>query len=390
MTDKLFYQDSHLKEFEAKVIDCQKCDDYYNVILDRTAFFPEGGGQSADEGSLNDIPVLDVQEEDGVIYHRTEQYFEPGLMVCGVVDYEKRFSRMQQHTGEHIVSGIVHEMFKYDNVGFHLGHDEVTMDFNGELSMEELRTVERKANEAVAANLPVLVTYPSESELINLDYRSKKEIKGVVRIVTIPGYDVCACCAPHTKYTGEIGLIKLTGIQNHKGGVRVSMLCGFLALDDYNRKEENVSRISVLLSAKPGEVAEHVLRVQQEVQKYKQKLQEFQQFYLERERRNITDSTVDFSLFMEEADKNIVRRFVDDAKELCQGVCAVFVGNDDDGYRYVMGSDTIDMRSYSRTLNAELDGKGGGSRQMVQGTLLSDEIKIRRFLKSHTAEKLST
>lgn len=390
MTDKLFYQDSHLKEFEAKVIDCQKCDDYYNVILDCTAFFPEGGGQSADEGFLNDITVLDVQEEDGVIYHRTAQHLKPGLTVRGIVDYEKRFSRMQQHTGEHIVSGIVHEMFQYDNVGFHLGHEEVTMDFNGELTIEELRMIERKANEAVAANVPVLVTYPSERELMNLDYRSKKEIMGAVRIVTIPGYDVCACCAPHTKYTGEIGLIKLTGLQNHKGGVRVSMLCGFRALDDYNMKEENVSRISVLLSAKPSEAAEHVVRVQQETQKYKQKLQEFQQFYLERERRNITDSTVDFSLFMEEADKNIVRRFVDDTKELCQGICAVFVGSDDDGYRYVMASDTIDMRTYSRALNAELSGKGGGSRQMVQGTLLADEMKIRHFLKSHTADKLST
>lgn len=384
MTDKLFYQDSHQKDFDAEVIDCQKIDDYYNVILDRTAFFPEGGGQSADEGTLNGVRVLDVQEEAGVIYHRTEQSLEIGITVHGILDYEKRFSRMQQHTGEHIVSGIVHELFKYDNVGFHLGHDEVTMDFNGELTVEELRMIEKRANEAVAANLPVVVTYPSQNELKRLDYRSKKEIMGEVRIVTIPGYDVCACCAPHTKYTGEIGLIKLTGIQNHKGGVRVSMLCGFRALEDYNMKEENVSKISVLLSAKPSEVAEHVERVQQEVRKYKQKLQEFQQFYLERERRNITNSTVDFSVFMEEADNNIVRRFVDETKELCQGICAVFVGNDDQGYRYVMGSDTVDMKEYVKTMNENLQGKGGGSRQMVQGALHTEEAEIRRFLKTNS------
>ena len=198
MTKKLYYEDSHQDSFGAKVLSCawnekKAC---YEVILDQTVFFPEGGGQYADTGVLGGAKVLDVQERGDEIIHSTDQALEPGIEVEGTIDYQERFSKMQQHTGEHIVSGIIHRTFGYDNVGFHLGQELVTMDFNGTFTEDELRQVELEANEAVIKNLQVVVTYPSKEELDRLDYRSKKELTGQVRIVEIPGYDVCACCAP--------------------------------------------------------------------------------------------------------------------------------------------------------------------------------------------------
>ena len=191
--------------------------------MDQTAFFPEGGGQAGDSGFLEDVEIFDTHEKQGIVWHYAKAPLDPGAQVLGRIDWDKRFSRMQQHSGEHIVSGLVHARFGYDNVGFHLGEQEVTLDFNGNITKEELVEIELEANKAVFANLPVQISFPSREELAFLEYRSKIEIEGQVRIVTIPGIDVCACCAPHVKLTGEIGLIKLTGVQSHRGGVRVNI-----------------------------------------------------------------------------------------------------------------------------------------------------------------------
>ena len=264
ITEKLFYQDSHLREFTAEVISCEAVKDRYEIETDRTAFFPEGGGQYADTGELGGVRVLDVREENGRIFHVADGPLEVGTTVSGRVDWEERFMKMQQHTGEHIVSGLVHSKFGYSNVGFHLGSEDCTMDFNGEITGEELREIELEANRAVWKNLEIQVLYPSASEAEHMEYRSKIEIEGQIRIVTVPGYDVCACCAPHVKRTGEIGLIKLTGMQRYKGGVRVTMLCGVRALSDYAVKQEQAADISALLCAKQNEIAEAVHHLRDE------------------------------------------------------------------------------------------------------------------------------
>ena len=255
MTEKLFYRDSMIKNFQAEVLSCIPLSEEndintginYEVVLDRTAFFPEGGGQYADTGVLRlpdtEIRVLDVRERQGVVFHCTDRPAQPKTAVTGVLDFEERFSKMQQHTGEHIVSGIVNRHFGYRNVGFHLGNEAVTMDYDGPLSKEKLRMIEREANQAVAEDIPIEVLYPTQTELDTITYRSKIEIEGQVRIVRIPGYDTCACCAPNVRTTGAIGIIKLTGAIHYKGGMRVNMLCGFRALKDYNRKEESVAAI---------------------------------------------------------------------------------------------------------------------------------------------------
>ena len=272
MTDKLYYESSHRKDFEAQVISCEPEGEGYKVVLDKTVFFPEGGGQYADTGILGGVHVLDAQEKDGIIYHYTDGALTPGEIVKGEIDWEKRFESMQQHSGEHIISGIVHGRFGYNNVGFHLGADYCTMDFDGPITKEQLKEIEEEANRIVYKNLNIEILYPTKEELKDLTYRSKIEIEGQVRIVNIPGVDICACCAPHVDRTGEIGNIKLVDMVSYKGGERITMLSGSRALTDHQQKEESVKKISALLCAKDTEVAEAVEKLKEEQEEYNSSL----------------------------------------------------------------------------------------------------------------------
>ena len=397
MTEKLFYQDSYVSEFEANVLSCNplgsdgKSEAKYEAVLDRTAFFPEGGGQSSDTGTLcageQIVQVLDVQEKDGMILHYTSEFLEPDTVVRGKLDFQERFSKMQQHTGEHIVSGIVHKHFGYKNVGFHLGKDEVTMDYDGPLTQEELRKIEYEANQAVVENIPIQVLYPSKEELEHIFYRSKIEIQGQVRIVQIPGYDSCACCAPHVKTTGSVGIIKLVGAIHYKGGMRLSMLCGFRALADYNKKEESVVAISNRLSAKQEQVVQAVKRLEEEIAFQKEKVKKLQERYVagcledaKEQCRRQPDG--DVLLFVEELDAIAMRNFVNDAMKLTQGCCGVFAGNDTEGWKYVLGSQGQDIRAIGKALNQQFQGKGGGKPPMIQGSLVGTEEHLRGFLQT--------
>lgn len=303
----------------------------------------------------------------------------------GKLDFQERFSKMQQHTGEHIVSGIVNKHFGYNNVGFHLGKDGVTMDYDGPLTQEELRKIEYEANQAVAENIPVQVLYPTKEELEGISYRSKIEIQGQVRIVQIPGYDSCACCAPHVKDTGSVGMIKLVGAIHYKGGMRVSMLCGFWALADYNQKEESVVTISNRLSAKQEQVVQAVDRLELELQEQKEKVKRLQQRYVELCLKEAKETCKENKkapvlLFTEEMDAIAMRNFVNDAMKLTDGICGVFVGDDTVGYRYVLGSLEQDICAAGKQMNEKFQGKGGGRPPMVQGSLVGWEKEIREFL----------
>ena len=390
MTEKLFYKDSYTKEFQARVLSCTECKGSYQAVLTRTAFFPEGGGQSADTGFFytedgREIPVTDVQEKDGIVFHYITSPVKAGEEIKGKLDFEERFSKMQQHTGEHIISGLVNRHFGYHNVGFHLGTEEVTMDYDGILTQEDLEQIEMEANQAVAENIPVVVLYPSEEELKNITYRSKIEIEGQVRIVQIPGYDSCACCAPHVKETGSIGLIKIVGAIHYKGGMRVSMLCGFRALSDYRMKERNVVKISNLLSAKQEDTAQAVERLGQEVNRQKEKIKNLQQRYVElclEEAGNQakTDPGKSILLFVEELDTAARRNFVNAAMDMTEGYAGVFVGNDEEGYQYVLGSRSRDIQDAGKKLNARFQGKGGGRPPMIQGSLNGKEQALKEFI----------
>ncbi len=416
MTEKLFYEDSYIRMFTAVVLECgpvgvgaleapaKRADTRegerdpevsgkteeisegkrYQIVLDRTAFFPEGGGQYADTGQLQAdsevARVLDVQEHDGKIFHITDRPVPAGSTVSGQIDWAERFMKMQQHTGEHIVSGLVHARFGYDNVGFHLGSVDCTMDFNGEITREELHEIELRANEAAAANLDIQVSYPSREELARLEYRSKIEIEGQVRIVTVPGFDVCACCAPHVKKTGEIGVIKLTHVQRYKGGVRVTMLCGSRALADYDRKSASVRQISASLCAKEDEVAEAVEHLQEECARLKARLAEQQKEMLRLKARESDGEEGAVCLFESGLEGDGPRLLMNLVMERGHEFCAVFCGNDADGYRYVIGSVSLDLRKLVKELNAAFSGRGGGKPEMVQGSLKGTESELREWI----------
>lgn len=379
-TEKLFYRDSHMREFTATVVSCTEGKKGYQIVLDRTAFFPEGGGQFGDIGWLDDAAVSDTQEKQGVIYHTTDRPLEVGAHVVGKLDFEERFIRMQQHTGEHILSGIVHRLYGYDNVGFHLGAEVTTLDFNGELTEEQVQEVETLSNRAVFDNLPVEILYPTKEELRHLEYRSKIEIEGQVRIVSIPGIDICACCAPHMNTTGEIGLIKILACEKHRGGCRMTMVSGMRALADYRLKQKNVTEVSVLLSAKPESIGEAVAHQKEQIGKLREHLNGLQASYLSQRLAEITEDEENVCIFVEDFDMIAVRNFVNEAMERCSGVCGAFVGTEESGYRYILGSRHTDVRETAKRLNASFGGKGGGKPEMVQGSLAGTQEEIRRVL----------
>lgn len=378
-TIRLFDEDSRMTQFEACVLACEPDGDLYKVVLNQTAFFPEEGGQSCDRGTLQDIPVEKVLEKDRVIYHWLKEPLWEGDTVTGIIDWEKRFSDMQQHSGEHIVSGLMHEYHQLDNVGFHLGSECVTMDFNGVLTEEQLQKIEYRANKAVAANLEIRVSWPSAEELAELPYRSKKPLEGPVRIVEIPGYDICACCAPHVTRTGEIGMIKLVGMEKYKGGIRVKMLCGFRALADYSEKDRSVRQISVLLSAKPDEVAEAVARQKAENAELRSAIGQLKMAVIEEKIKHLPKDRQHICFFDEQLEKTNLRRAVHLLIEKYDGLCGCFTGDDNHGYRYVIGSRTMDASAEGKKLNEIFNGRGGGSKEMFQGSVAVGRRSIENY-----------
>ena len=379
---KLFYDSAYIRTFEAKVLSCEKGKKGYEVALDQTAFYPEGGGQPSDTGALNGVKVLHVSEKGEEIIHELEAPLEEGVLAEGVIDWQKRYDNMQQHTGEHIFSGLVHKHFGYDNVGFHMGTDEVTVDFNGVLTQEQLDELEDEANQLIYDNVPVKVFYPSKEELEELDYRSKKELTGLVRIVEIPGGDICACCGTHVETTGEVGLIKLRTMINYKGGVRISMLCGRRALMDYRERLKDEIRISNLLSAKLALVPDAVEKMKNESQEKDLALGRLWQQLLEKKAESYPESTEVLAVFEEGLSPVQLRQLATMLYEKGKGkIVGVFSGNEDEQvYQYALGSSQADMRKLSKAMNGALNGRGGGSNLMAQGTFKAAESAIRETL----------
>ena len=382
MTEKLYYQDSHLFTFEAAVLDCRKEKKGYSIVLDRTAFFPEGGGQLADTGVLGGVRVLDVHERGGEIRHYTDAPLEIGAHVEGVVDAGQRLRRMQNHSGEHILSGLVHNAYGFDNVGFHMGAECMIIDFSGELTWEQLTELETRANEIVRQNIPLHIWFPDANELQSLEYRSKLELTENVRIVEIPGVDRCACCAPHVERTGEVGIVKILDSQRHRGGVRVSVVCGLDALEDYRARQESVTEISRALSAKRGEVTRAVQRVLNEQQSMKERCDALSlaliRFMAEAEPETAGNILVFDATLGEIAQRELVNRLMEKAG----GFAAVFCGSNEDGWRYIVGSRRLDLRAMSREINAAIQGRGGGTPQMIQGSARADRAEIEAGLRA--------
>ena len=377
MTEKLFYTDPFLKEFTATVVKCEEEKGAFAVTLDRTAFYPEGGGQPADHGTLGDANVTDTRDRGGEVVHICDKPLTVGETVRGAIDFARRFDLMQQHSGEHIVSGIICGKFNCDNVGFHVGKDTVTIDFNAEITSEDLREIERLANDYIQEDHPINITYPSPDELAALPYRSKKELTGEVRIVAFPGADCCACCGTHVLSSGQVGLVKLLSVIKFREGVRIEMLAGNRAIDYFTTVLEQNTRISQALSAKPHETAAAVERLQAQIYALQGRVAALENADFARKAAEYAGKG-NVLLIEFDMSPDSVRKLCDAVLEPCGGRCAVFAGADGN-FKYAIGEKDGDLRALVKELNAALCGRGGGKPNFAQGSAACTESEIRTF-----------
>ena len=380
-TRKLFYEDSHMRTFTATVLSCEKTEKGYEVTLDATAFYPEGGGQAGDTGILGGVRVLDTRERGETVIHFCDAPLAVGAAVEGSIDYEPRFLRMQQHSGEHIVSGIIHRRYGYHNVGFHMGSEIITIDFDGVIPPEDLPAIEAEANSAVWQNLSVKCWYPSEAELPNVFYRTKRALPWPVRIVEIPGFDSCACCGTHVKATGEIGIIKLFSVMGFRGGTRMEMACGKAALGILNRTYEQNKLVSQAFSAKIEETGAAAKRMNDVLAE-----QKFRMVGLE---KRIFASIAagyagkgDIVHFEDGLENTAVRDLADAIADTCGGTAAVFSGSDETGYAFCLVTRNGDLRQLGKDMTKALNGRGGGKPIFQQGRVQAGRADIEAFFES--------
>ena len=378
MTEKLFYADPFLVEFTARVLSCAPEKEGFAITLDRTAFYPEGGGQNADHGVLGGAAVTDVREKDGEILHYCDRALPVGETVSGAIDFARRFDLMQQHSGEHIVSGILCGRHGCDNVGFHIGHDLVTIDFNAQLTMEDVREVEALANRYIWEDHPIDVSYPTPEVLAALPYRSKKALTGQVRIVTWPGADCCACCGTHVRSSGQVGLVKLLSCQKFRDGVRIEMAAGGRAVQYCTEILDQNTHVSQLLSAKPTDTGAAVERLQKELYALRGRVAALEEGDFARKAEEFSGKG-DVLLLEGDMSSESVRKLCAAVMETCGGRCAVFAGSDGQGYKYALGQEGGDLRSLVKELNGALQGRGGGKPNFAQGSIQALEAEIRAF-----------
>ena len=376
-TKKLYYEDSFLQTFTAAVLSCEQEKDRFAVVLDRTAFYPEGGGQPSDTGELGGAEVLDVRERDGVIRHLCSRPLAVGAEVTGTVDWERRFDHMQQHSGEHIVSGLICGRYGCDNVGFHMGRDLVTIDFNAAIPPEDLPSIEAAANAYIWSEAAVETDCLSGEALEQAHYRSKKFIPGVVRLVTFPGADRCACCGTHVRSAGQVGLVKLLTCQTFRDGVRIEMAAGGRALGYCTAVLEQNTRISHLLSAKALDTAAAAERMQRELYALRGRVMALEEDAFAQRAAEYAGAG-DVLLLEGEMSSESVRKLCAAVLETCGGRCAVFAGGDS-AYKYAIGGHGADLRQLAKDLNAALNGRGGGKSDFVQGSVSAGEAAVRAF-----------
>ena len=370
---ELYDLNPYTKEFAAQVVSCNLNNDVYEIVLDRTAFYPEGGGQPADHGTLGNTNVLDVQEKAGTIIHYCGAPLPEGIQVHGAIDWNRRFDLMQNHSGEHIVSGLIHQLYGYENVGFHMG-DVIQIDFSGPLNEEQLKDIETRANRIVMNNEEIIALFPDEEELKTLEFRSKKELKGVVRIIEIPGADVCACCGTHVKRTGEIGLIKLLGWQKHKKGVRIEMLSGMRALAYVQAAMAENHKVSVALSAKELETAAAVDALIKTSIRKDVRIREVSSRLLDYRLAEMKEGMKLAADYVDPLDRTVLIRYGNAMAEKAE-TAAVLSGSEDH-WNYHIISRTVPLKAKAAVLNAKLNGRGGGSQEMIQGSFNASKEEI--------------
>ena len=377
-TEKLYYQDPYQTTFTARVLTCEPSKGGCLVTLDRTAFYPEGGGQPADHGVLGGVTVTDVHEKDGVIFHTCDKVVEPGSTVEGSIDWTRRFDHMQQHSGEHILSGLLCSLYDCSNVGFHLGADTVTIDYDRELTWEQVLEAERQANESIWRDTPAEITFPAPDALAQLDYRSKKELTGQVRIVSFPDADCCACCGTHVRRAGEVGLIKVLSCQKFREGVRLEILCGQRAYRYLSRIYEQDHAVARLLSVKPQDAFAAVERQNAELTAAKLRMTELEDRLFALRAQSLAGCG-DVLLLEPPMRPDGARKLADTAARAAGGLAAVFAGERDSYVYALVHAGGADISPLVKRLNSALSGRGGGRNGFAQGSVQADRSAILDF-----------
>ena len=377
-TIKLYYQDSHIQKFTAKVLSCEQIEKGWLVTLDQTAFYPEGGGQACDVGTLGEACVLDTQEQGETVVHLCDRELPVGETVEGQIDWQRRFDLMQQHTGEHLLSGLIHSRFGYHNTGFHVGTQVMEVDFDGPVPADALWELEQQANALVWANLPVHCSYPSQEELPHIFYRTKRELPWPVRIVDIPGGDTCACCGVHVKQTGEVGLIKIISCVKFHSGVRLEMACGDRAYRYIQHIFEQNRDVSRLLSAKMTETAAAVQKLADIAasEKYRAAGLEKQLFATIAQGYRGREKVVHMQPGLSGGS---VRELADSIAAVCADYAVVFSGSDAQGYQLCIVSGQQDVKELGMGAMEKLNGRGGGRGTAFQGTVKATQMEIEAF-----------
>lgn len=382
MQDARYYHHPDERSFDATVTGCRAYKDgLFAVTLSDTLFYPEGGGQPGDTGTLSGVRVTDTRLSGDEIIHVCETELPVGQTVHGELDWERRFRHMQCHTGEHIFSGIAHELYGCNNVGFHLSRDCVTIDFDRVLTPKQLAEVERQTNEAVFADVPTVISYPDADTLRTLNYRSKKELTGTVRIVEAGGRDVCACCGLHVARSGMVGCVKVGTQTPHRGGIRLTLLIGWDAVRDYDQKQKSVTEISHILSAKPHEVAQAVELMASRNDRYKAEVIALHEQIFRLKAALLPSDQDRLWSFAENLSPVQIRQFADILAEQT-GWAAVFSEAPNGGYQYAICGHNVDVRPICKELNQALNGHGGGKPAVVQGAVQASQSEIETFCRN--------
>ena len=380
-TSRLFDSDAYLSEFTASVISCVKDGAAFVVVLDKTAFFPEEGGQSPDTGKISDARVTHVYEKDGIIYHVTDKELTPGDGVFCSIDFDERYRKMQSHTGEHVLCGVAHRLFGCENVGFHLSEEYVRVDLDVYLDRERVAFLEAEANRAIRGNHAVTAWYPSEEELGSLDFRSKDGITGDVRLVKIEDVDLCACCAPHVRSTAEIGMLKVTDSIKYKGGTRLEIVCGPDAVELFIKEHAALTALAESFSVSRDDVVPAVERLRAELADVTYRLRRAERELMAKKLESLERTDGALCFFFDGEDPEAVREFLNGAANLCR-VAAGFIGKDKE-YKYIIRSDKDDLKALAPSINGAISGRGGGSFAMITGKCEADRQTIEKFFNNY-------
>lgn len=368
MTERLYDYDSYSFEFEAEITDAFVKDGKNIAVLDRTCFFPEGGGQPSDTGKIGSLNVSYVFEEDGNVYHCTDSLAEKNTKALCRIDFDRRFLFMQIHSGEHILSGRIQSLFGIKNVGFHIGNGFNTIDLDKELSEEMVRKAEIETNMAIWKNEPVKSYYPSKEELEKLPLRKKSVTDKPLRVVIAGTSDVCACCGTHVARTAEIGLVKIIKHEKYKGGTRITFLCGSQALEDYEKKNALLKEAGKIFSLPPEDVMKGIGKLKSSLEEEKAKTAALCEKLVSVRASEIIKGMDEKKAYVGIEDGFSAKELLMLSEKITSAEeSSVFLFGDD---KFVFASSSgMDMRQLASSMAKEFKTRGGGRPSMVQGAI---------------------